>query len=618
MHLAPGTVIAGRYQLEAPIAEGGMGSVWRATHLQLRSHVAVKFMAPAIASSPRARERFEREARAAAKIQYVHIVSVQDFGIEGDIPFLVMELLRGESFEERLQKKFRVPLAELVPLVTQVAKGLRKAHDAGFVHRDLKPGNIFLVKTDDDDDEIVKIVDFGIAKQTGTPVDSSTKTGEFMGSPHYMSPEQIQDSKDIDLRSDLWSLGVIIFRALTGALPFPGDTVGAVLGKVLTAAVPMPSSYVRGLPEGTDTFFQRALARDRTARFQSAREMADAFAALAGIASSVGGGERRGSSAPWIQRDRLMAASAAPPEPGARASTPEPPPRERTSDPSSYVRPSQHGPAPAPSSPGVSPFSRQGKTVKMTPFQGPAPDPRPPREPSASQGPHGAGGRASTGPGTLTVSPSTGDAAGRAEGGRGLLHELKRQPLAVKLAVGGALVVVLLLMIVVVSTLSPDAGAGDARSASSSEASPSARGAQEASPAVGRSTADAQGPSAPAAPSSDPMAPPDSDLMPAPSAPTIPDIYAPRGGARGLGAAKPKDDALPKAPSDKGLVVVRSKGGSCSKVIINAVEYGSSPVVTATVSPGPVRVYCRKPSGGTESRADTVGAGQTREILIVF
>lgn len=218
---APGTMIGGRYRLKEELAKGGMGSIWVARHLQLDVDVAIKFMDPEVADSPVARARFEREARASAQLQYVHIVHVYDFGFEGYTPYLVMELLRGESLEDRLQREGRLSIQVLAPIVLQVTKGLRKAHEAGFVHRDLKPGNVFIAKSEDE--ELIKLVDFGIAKKTGGPIDGATGKGELIGSPHYMSPEQFQDPGNIDGRSDLWALGVIVFRALTGEFPFPGE-----------------------------------------------------------------------------------------------------------------------------------------------------------------------------------------------------------------------------------------------------------------------------------------------------------------------------------------------------------------------------------------------------------
>jgi serine/threonine-protein kinase len=166
-------------------------------------------------------------------------------------------------------------------IVAQVAKALRRAHEAGLVHRDLKPGNVFLSRVDDD--EVVKVLDFGIAKILGLEVtSSSTRTGMILGSPHYMSPEQVRRSRRVDHRSDLWALGVIAFRCLTGSLPFDSDELGELLVEICTAPIPSPSLFESTLSGDVDRFMARALARDPEERFQSARELSEACAALGG------------------------------------------------------------------------------------------------------------------------------------------------------------------------------------------------------------------------------------------------------------------------------------------------------------------------------------------------
>ncbi len=281
MTIEIGAVLGGRYRLERQLAAGGMGSVWLASSMAGGAQVAIKVLdLEAAAETPDARSRFEREARAVSRLLHPNIVRVVDFGFDEVTPFFVMEHLSGESLEDRLRKRKRLPLPELAGLLRQIEGGLSTAHEARIIHRDLKPGNLFLARTPAGE-EVVKILDFGIAKQTDVQIDHSTKTGEFMGSPHYMSPEQIRDSKGIDTRSDLWSLGIVLYRAITGTLPFPGTTLGAVLADVLSGTIPKPSEIVADLPPSIDAFFERALARDRNQRFSSAREMADAFAAIA-------------------------------------------------------------------------------------------------------------------------------------------------------------------------------------------------------------------------------------------------------------------------------------------------------------------------------------------------
>ncbi|MDI3289502.1 serine/threonine protein kinase, partial [Polyangium sp. 15x6] len=281
MLLAPGTVIAGRYRLERPLASGGMGSVWIGRHVTLQTDVAIKFISTESAASQAARARFEREARSAAHLRHPNVVAVQDYGIEDETPYLVMELLRGESLEERILAQGRLSLAALAPIVQQMSRGLRKAHEGGVIHRDLKPGNVFLARDDDDEVEVVKILDFGIAKETDMSLGEATKTSELMGSPHYMSPEQLRSSKKTDVRSDLWSVGVVLYRALTGKIPFPGDTLAEVMVQVFSARLPPATSLAPDLPPALDAFFQRALARNPDDRFQSMRELAEAFQSVA-------------------------------------------------------------------------------------------------------------------------------------------------------------------------------------------------------------------------------------------------------------------------------------------------------------------------------------------------
>jgi len=292
MNIAPGSIVGGKYRLERPVSRGGMGAVWAAQHMHLGSAVALKFMDPSYASSPAFRTRFEREARVAASLKSPHVVSVQDYGIDALGPYIVMELLQGEDLHGRLERQVRLSVAEAAGLLSQLGKALRRAHEAGLVHRDLKPRNIFLARADDD--EIAKILDFGIAKDTVTrTVGESTSTGELMGSPHYMSPEQLRADKDLDPRSDIWALGVIVFRCLTGRLPFPGDVLGTVMAKVLVDPIPLASQMAPDLPPGIDAFFAKALARDRDQRFQSVREMVDAFMQIAGpggLGANVSGG----------------------------------------------------------------------------------------------------------------------------------------------------------------------------------------------------------------------------------------------------------------------------------------------------------------------------------------
>jgi serine/threonine-protein kinase len=276
-----GSILAGRYQLVSLVGRGGMGEVWRAEHLGLRAPVAIKLMNPSIVADPDALARFNREAQAAAALRSPHVVQVLDHGVDPatDTPFIAMELMEGESLAHRLARLGRLYPQDVARIVTHVARALARAHEIGIIHRDLKPDNIFLVKNEDD--EIAKVLDFGIAKANAQALgqSSATRTGTVMGTPYYMSPEQITGAKGLDHRADLWSLGVIACECMTGRQPFDGETMGALVIAICTVEAPRPSSLA-AVPDGFDAWFARATARDVGARFNSARELSDALRQL--------------------------------------------------------------------------------------------------------------------------------------------------------------------------------------------------------------------------------------------------------------------------------------------------------------------------------------------------
>jgi serine/threonine-protein kinase len=321
-----GVTIGGRYTLRRPLARGSMGSVWVARHRELEIDVGVKFMAPSLVASPEARARFEHEAKAAARLDSQHVVHVLDYGVEDATPYIVMDLLRGETLATRLARQGTLPFPVAVRLVVQVCKALRTAHEAGLVHRDLKPGNLFLALKDED--EVVKVLDFGIAKARVVPTatsdedgdESVTASGTILGSASYMSPEQVRDASRVDQRSDLWSLAVILYRVLVGRLPFPGKDFAQVLVSVCRDPVPPPSSVAEGLPPRLDGFFARAFERAPERRFQTARDFAEAFC-------SIPAEDDPGSpaSVPVGKRTILMHTASVPPPPPSSGSAPSDP-----------------------------------------------------------------------------------------------------------------------------------------------------------------------------------------------------------------------------------------------------------------------------------------------------
>ena len=270
----PGTILANRFQLVRELGRGTMGTVWLAQHLTLDVRCAVKFMTAEAAREPAYTARFALEARAIAQIQSPNIVRVLDYDLWNGVPFIAMELLVGEDLAARLQRVPKLGGAGTCRIVAHVARGLSRVHSAGIVHRDLKPENIFLAR--EGDDEVAKLVDFGIAKFEGR-AGRRTQVGEVLGTPAYMSPEQTRCAQTIDARADLWSLGAIAFECLTGRLAFDGGSLADIFARILVQPLPIPSHLAPELPPAFDSWFARAVSRDPEGRFADAREMSDAL-----------------------------------------------------------------------------------------------------------------------------------------------------------------------------------------------------------------------------------------------------------------------------------------------------------------------------------------------------
>ncbi len=278
-----GDVIAGKYLVERVIAEGGMGVVVEAVHLTLGRRVAVKLMLPEAMELPNAVERFQREAQAAAQLQSEHVVRIIDVGSREDgSPYMVMEYLEGTDLGDLVgPEKTPLPIELAVDYVLQACEGMAEAHKNGVVHRDLKPSNLFLIKRDDGS-PCVKVLDFGISKfsgrdEMGREQGGLTATRAMMGSPFYMSPEQLRSAKNVDRRTDIWSLGVILHELLTGAPPFEGETAGAVCAMV-AADPPVPLCWVRAeAPPELEAVILRCLEKEPEKRFQDVSELANAL-----------------------------------------------------------------------------------------------------------------------------------------------------------------------------------------------------------------------------------------------------------------------------------------------------------------------------------------------------
>lgn len=266
-----GAIVAGKYKLLRPLGEGAMGVVWAAMNLSTAREVALKLI---LKPEPEFRLRLQREAKACGALKHRNIIDVYDVGQtdEGD-PFLVMQLLTGETVDALLQRKRRLDPWEASTIGREVAKALSAAHHLSIVHRDLKPANIFLHTEPDADGPVVKVLDFGVAKNLAVNDGLHTMVGGAVGSPLYMSPEQVRAQRDVDHRADIWALGVVMFEMLAGVRPFQGDA-NAVFGRILGGELPLVSRYVRRLDPGLDAIVARCMARDREQRFQDAADVA--------------------------------------------------------------------------------------------------------------------------------------------------------------------------------------------------------------------------------------------------------------------------------------------------------------------------------------------------------
>jgi serine/threonine-protein kinase len=302
--ISPGTVLAGKFRVERVIGQGGMGVVIEATHLSLDQRVALKFLLPAALRQADVVTRFAREARAAAKIKSEHVARVIDVGaLATGAPYIVMEYLDGKDLSRKMKEGGPLAVSEASLYVLQACEALAEAHKAGIVHRDLKPSNLFLTSFPDGT-PCVKILDFGISKLVvpgSMPDLSMTSTATVMGSPHYMSPEQMRSTRDVDLRTDIWAIGVILYELVSGRVPFDAETMPQLCSLVLEQA---PAKLATA-PARFEALVLRCLEKDPQRRFADVLELATALGefappeaqrSIARIARL--GGSRPGSNAP--------------------------------------------------------------------------------------------------------------------------------------------------------------------------------------------------------------------------------------------------------------------------------------------------------------------------------
>lgn len=281
--LAQGELIAGKYRVERVLGSGGMGVVVAAWHCELGQPVAVKLVRPEALAQGDALKRFRREARAAAALRSPHVVRVMDVSIsESGSPFMVMELLEGHDLERELAQRGPLPVGEAVHYVLQMIDALAEAHAAGIVHRDLKPANLFLARQPDGS-RVLKVLDFGVSKTKSLEPSDLGLTQDYalIGSPLYMSPEQMRSARDVDLRTDIWSLGVILYELLTGHTPYSETSIVELFRAMLEPPPPL-HSFRSDVPAALERVIARCLERYPARRFQNVSELARELVEFAG------------------------------------------------------------------------------------------------------------------------------------------------------------------------------------------------------------------------------------------------------------------------------------------------------------------------------------------------
>ena len=301
-----GTTVAEKYGIVRLLGKGGMGAVYEGRHGTLARRFALKFLLPTVAANADTIRRFENEANAAGGLEHPNLVAVTDFGRDDQgTPYLVMEYLVGEDCAKVLTRMGPLPCARAANIVVQACRGLAVAHKAGIIHRDLKPANLFLTDAGDGSD-LIKVLDFGIAKLKTSDASIATGTGEMFGTAHYMSPEQARGAGEVDARTDVWSLGVVLYELLTGRRPFEDGPFLHVVYQILSTQPPGIGTLRRDVPPALIAVVERAMAKESSARFASVQALAEALGPFA----------VEGRSAGVVQRSQGYAATVATPATG--------------------------------------------------------------------------------------------------------------------------------------------------------------------------------------------------------------------------------------------------------------------------------------------------------------
>jgi eukaryotic-like serine/threonine-protein kinase len=288
---SPGDILLGKYRVEGVLGRGGMGVVVAARHLSLDERVAIKFLLPDRLGDDESIQRFLREARAAVRIRSQHIARVTDVGtMDNGAPYMIMEYLEGRNLQDVVAQDGPLPIALVVDLVLQASEALAEAHAQGIIHRDVKPSNLFLSRHADGS-PCLKVLDFGISKMPGSHDHALTRTGAIFGSPLYMSPEQLRSARDVDARTDIYSVGVVLYQSLTRRVPFAADDLPQLVYKIMNEAPVSPRALRAEIPAPLEHAILTAMARDRESRFPTIADLAAAIAPL-GSSSARGSAER--------------------------------------------------------------------------------------------------------------------------------------------------------------------------------------------------------------------------------------------------------------------------------------------------------------------------------------
>ena len=309
----------GDYVIVARVADGAMGRVYEARHPESRQRVAIKVLHDEVATDRVAVERFKREFETAAMFEHPYIVEVLDFGETGDGSwFMTMEFLEGEELGERLRRAGRLSAAEIVRIACQLGLAMDHAHGFGVIHRDLKPDNVFLARSEAGD--VVKVLDFGSVKLQVETGPKLTAFGTTLGSPYYMSPEQAMGKLDVDPRTDVFAMAAILYEAASGQVPFPGDNVAEILVKIVNADPPPPSEAGSPLPAAFDEVILQALAKDKTRRPETTVALAEQLLRAFGLQGEVAEWAERPTAE--IEAALKEAKPASPTAPAASAAAP--------------------------------------------------------------------------------------------------------------------------------------------------------------------------------------------------------------------------------------------------------------------------------------------------------